>query len=171
MSQKLKVLYHGSSSIINGLLEPVFRQDSPNHVHTRASVFATDRPDVASLFMFPFKEHIASIGFEESVAFICIWGTPEEFVAKDKGGFLYTILSDNFEKVGKKYEWQSFVPVHPIEMKHFDSVIDGMISCGAKIYFVNDDKIMDQIRDSVGNRMPILEKLKPENKKRASCAL
>jgi len=163
MSPKPKVLYHGSSSKIDGLLQPILKQDSPDHVHTKASVFATDRKDVASLFMFPFKEHVASIGFEEDTAFICIWGAQEEFKTKDRGGYLCVLPTDTFEKVGKEYEWQSFESVKPLEVKKYDSVIDGMLSCGTKVYFINDEKMMDKIRDNVGNRMPILKQLDPHH--------
>ncbi|MBI4158158.1 MAG: hypothetical protein HY505_00855 [Candidatus Yanofskybacteria bacterium] len=158
---KPQKLYHGSSSEIKGSLQPVLKQDSPDHIHTRASVFATERIDIASLFMFPFKENIASIGFEEGTAFICVWGTPEEFKVKNRGGYLYTLPVDTFEKVGKEYEWQSFESINPLEVKKYDSVIDGILSCGAKVYFINDEKIMDKIRDNVGHRMPILQGLKP----------
>ena len=161
MFQKLEVLYHGSSTRIEGPLQPILKQDSPDHIHTKASVFATDRKDVASLFMFPFKEHIASIGFEDDTAFICIWGTPEEFKAKDKGGYLYTLPVDTFEKVGKEYEWQSFESVKPVKVEKHDSVINGMLACGAKVYFINDEETMNRIRDNVGNRMPILKQLDP----------
>jgi len=160
-SQKPQVLYHGSFCRIDGSLEPILKQDSSDHIHTRASVFATDRKDVASLFMFPFKEHIASIGFEDGTAFICVWGTSEGFSPKDKGGYLYTLPSNTFEKVGKEYEWQSFESVKPLEVKKYDSVIDGMFSCGAKIYFIDNEETMNKIRNNVGNRIPILQKLEP----------
>lgn len=167
MFQKPKVLYHGSSGHIDGLLQPILKQDSPDHVHTRASVFATDRADIASLFMFPFKEHIASIGFEKNIAYICIWGTSEEFTPKDKGGYLYILPIDTFEKVGKNYEWQSFEPVKSVEVRHFKSVIEGMISCGVKVYFINDDRVFDKIRDNKNKRMPVLQNLDPYKPKTA----
>lgn len=162
---KPQKLYHGSFHEIDGPLQPIFIQDSPDHIHTRAAVFATDRADVASLFMFPFKEHIASIGFEQGIAYICIWGTSEEFVSKDKGGYLYILSGDTFEKVGKEYEWQSFEAVLPVEVRRYKSVIQGMIQCGVQVYFINDESIFDQIRDNKDHRMPIIKKLKSENLK------
>ncbi|MDP3792590.1 MAG: hypothetical protein Q8Q89_02570 [bacterium] len=163
MFQKPKILYHGSSQKVDGSLQPILKQDSPDHVHTRASVFATERINTAALFMFLFKDHIASIGLEQGIAYICIWGTAEEFAPHDKGGYIYILPSDSFEKIGKEYEWQSFEPVQPIEVKKFKSVIDGMIECGVQVYFINDDKIFDQIRDNKDDRISILKKLKSEN--------
>lgn len=154
-------LYHGSFQSVDGPLKPILKQDSPDHIHTRASVFATDRADIASLFMFPFNEHIASIGFEQSMTYICIWGTPEEFITKDKGGYLYILPIDTFEKVGKEYEWQSFEAILPIEVRRYKSVIQGMIQCGAQVYFINNESVFDQIRDNKDHRMTILKDLKP----------
>ena len=163
MFQKPKFLYHGSPYKIEGLLRPVLKQDSSDHIHSQPSIFATERVDIASLFMFPI-DTLASIGFEHDIAFICIWGTREEFRPKDNGGYLYTLSADTFKKIGKNYEWQSFESVKPLEIKKYDSVIEGIISCGAKVYFVNDNDIFDRIRDNKNNRMPILKNLKNENK-------
>ena len=153
-------LYHGSSRLIEGPLHPVLEHKTLNHVHDRPAVFATARMDIASLFMFPL-DTLASIGFEEDIAYICIWGTPEDFAIKDHGGFLYILPPESFEKVGKEYEWQSFSDVQPVEVKKFESVIDGMIQCGVHVYFINDDDIFDQIRDNKNHRTPILKNLNP----------
>jgi len=159
---KPKILYHGSEYFIGDSLTPVFEKRTLDHVHRRPAVFATERKDIAALFMFPL-DILASIGFEGDVAYICIWGTAEEFISKDKGGYLYTLPSDTFNKFGKEYEWQSFESVKPLEVKRYDSVTEGMLSCGAKVYFINDEEIMDKIRDNVGNRIPILKGLKPSD--------
>lgn len=158
---KPSFLFHGSSRLIEGFLQPVLEHKTFDHIHGRPAVFATARIDIASLFMFPL-DVLASIGFEEDVAYICIWGTSEEFSLKDKGGFLYVLPADKFEKVGKEYEWQSFEAVQPLEVKKFESVIDGMIQCGAHVYFINDNDVFDQIRDNKESRMPILKKLRSE---------
>lgn len=162
MSQKLLRLYHGSERLIEGSLQPKIEKKTLDHVHTKPAIFATERIDIASLFMFP-MDILASIGFEENIAYICIWGTAEEFKNKDNGGFIYILSSDSFEKVGKEYEWQSFSAVEPVEVKSFRSVIRGMIECGARVYFINDDNVFDQIHDSKDDRMPILRKLRSEN--------
>lgn len=164
MNKKPAVLYHGSDHNIEGPLIPVMEKATLDHVHAQAAVFATARMDIASLFMFPL-DILASIGFEENIAYICIWGTPEEFVPKDKGGFLYVLPATNFKKMGKEYEWQSFEAVQPLEVKRFNSIIEGMMQCGASVYFINDNNIFDQIRDNKDHRMPTLKKLKSENEK------
>ncbi|MEX1064020.1 MAG: hypothetical protein WD898_00515 [Candidatus Paceibacterota bacterium] len=157
-------LYHGSGQKIVENLQPTMEKSTLDHTHTRPAVFATERKDVASLFMFPL-DTLASIGFENGLAYICIWGTREEFKPHDKGGYLYTLLMDSFEKVGKEYEWQSFEKVKPKKVEYFKSVIDGMIECGACVYFINDEEVFDQIRDNKENRIPILRQLIPENQK------
>jgi hypothetical protein len=159
-------LYHGSSHKIEGALQPVLRSGSSDYIHTKPAVFATARKDIASLFMFPFEGSIASISFENDIAYICTWGTPEEFAPKDHGGFLYILPATKFEKVGKEYEWQAFEPIAPIAIKEFSSAITGMIECGAQVYFINDEKIFDRIVADKDHRTPILAKLIPENQKR-----
>lgn len=156
-------LYHGSAREIKGSLEPVLMQGS-DYLHTRAAVFATARKDLASLFMFPF-DHIASIGFEQDVAYICIWGTLADFLPRDKGGYLYVLNPEGFEKIGKDYEWQSFNAVKPEEVVRFDSVINGMMECGAQVYFINDDAIFDEVYKNKDCRAPILSSLISENQK------
>lgn len=164
MGNKAEHLYHGSSYRIDGSLKPVLKHGTLDHIHTKPAVFATERIDVAALFMFP-MDVLASIGFEEDIAYICIWGTPEESAVKDKGGFIYILPSISFEKIGKNYEWQSFEPVQPIEVKKFKSTIDGMIECGAQVYFINDNEIFNGIVADKNNRAPILRELVSENQK------
>jgi len=162
--EKPLYLYHGSSHKITGPLQPVLRQDSPEHIHTKPAVFATARADIAALFMFPLTT-LASVGFEQDTAYICIWGKPEEFAAKDSGGFLYVLPGENFEKIGKEYEWQSFQEVTPLEIRQFKSVVNGMIELGVQVYFIDDNPTFDKIVTNKNNRAPILKTLISENQK------
>ena len=164
MANKPEKLYHGSPHRIDRPLKPALIQNSPEHVHDRPAVFGTERAAVAALFMFP-SDTLASIGFEQDISYICIWGTAEEFAIKDKGGYLYTLPTETFEKVGKEYEWQSFTAVEPIEIKSYDSVIDGMMQNGVQVYFVNNNAIFDQIVNNKSHRSPILKTLTSENQK------
>ena len=149
MTQKPQKLYHGTSRRISGS-------------GAKAALFATERIDQAALFMFPF-DHLASIGFEEDIAYICIWGTPEDFEEKDLGGFIYVLPGDTFEKVGKDYEYQSFEAVEPESVKVFESVIAGMMACGVQVYFIDDEALFDQIVADKKNRAPLLKSLVSEN--------
>ena len=160
--EKPEKLYHGGSNKIEGALNPVLKQGLPDHIHEKPSVFATARIDVAALFMFP-PDALASIGFEQDIAYICIWGMPEDFIKKDNGGFIYVLPNGTFEQIGKEYEWQSFVPVLPVEVQEFNSVIQGTMDCGAQVYFINDDALFDKIKADVNNRTPILRELVSEN--------
>ena len=158
-------LYHGSAKIIEGPLRPVLLQDSADRVHVKPVVFGTERIDVASLFMFPMKP-VSSIGFENDIAYICIWGTLEEFRAYNEEGYIYVLPKDTFEKIGKEYEWQSFQEVNPVEIKNFTSVVDGAMECGAQVYFVNEEGVFDRIVEDKNNRATILKDLVSENQKR-----
>jgi hypothetical protein len=164
MAIKPEKLYHGSSRRIEGPLEPVLLHGTSDHIHERPAVFATERADVAGLFMFQ-AETLASVGFEQNIAYICIWGTAEEFAPKDKLGFLYVLPSATFEKIGKEYEWQSFDPVAPLEIKEFHKTIEGMIELEIQVYFINDDAVFDKIVADKDNRAPILKELLSENQK------
>ena len=164
MAIKPEKLYHGSSFRIEGLLKPVLQRATEDHIHQQPSVFGTERADVAGLFMFP-PDILTSIGFEQDIAYICIWGTLEEFIPKNTSGFLYTLSSATFEKVGKEYEWQSFEPATPIEVKEFPQSIAGMMSLGIQVYFINDDILFDKIVADKNNRTPILKSLISENQK------
>lgn len=159
------ILYHGSAKRVDGPLTPILRHGSEDHVHERAAVFATERADIASLFMIP-SDALSSIGFERDIAYICIWGTAKGFAKRDRGGYLYALPGASFEKIGKAYEWQSFSPVVPSETWHFSSIIDGMIESDAQVYFINDDPTFDAIVRDKDNRAPILDKLTSENRHR-----
>lgn len=157
-------LYHGSSHEIKGELRPTLKHDIADHIHDKPAVFATERIDVASLFMFP-EDILASVGFEQDIAYICIWGKSEEFKIRDKGGYIYVFSNDKFQQVGKDYEWQSFTPVTPKEIKKYSLVIEGIIDCFGQVYFVDDDNIMDKIVANKGDRGSILKDLLSENEK------
>src|SRR6266481_438348 len=160
--QKPEKLYHGSSRKISDALKPVLRGSTADHVHSTPAVFATARKDIAAVFMFPLTT-LASVGFEQDIAYICIWGSMEEFKPKDQGGFMYILPSANFEKVGKEYEWQAFHEVMPVEVQEFKSVVDGMMECGAQVYFINDEALFDRIVSEKDRRAPILRQLISEN--------
>ncbi len=162
--EKPNKLYHGSSLKIEGPLKPILQHTTLDHVHAKPAVFGTERADIATLFMFS-ASTLSSIGYEQNIAYICIWGTPDEFKAKDKGGFLYTLPSKTFEKVGKEYEWQSFTEVAPEKAEEFHFVIDGMMEKDVQVYFINDESIFDKIVEDKNNRAPILKNLISENQK------
>jgi hypothetical protein len=158
-------LYHGSSYEINGPLKPVLEHKTLDHIHKKAAVFATERFDIAALFMLP-MEMLASQGFEQDIPYICIWGTGTDFAKRKMKGFVYVLPSAKFKRIGKDYEWQSFENVSPIKTMHFDSAIEGMMKCGVQVYFINDDEIFDMIFANKENRSSILKGLVSENQRR-----
>jgi len=157
-------LYHGSSMKIEGTLKPVLRKATEDHVHEQAAVFATERLDIASLFMIP-SWALSSIGVEQDIAYICIWGTREAFAPMDPGGYVHVLSRDGFKKVGKDYEWQSTAHVAPMATKRFASIIDGMMECGAQVYFIDHDPIFDRIVADKHHRTPVLIEETSENMK------
>lgn len=153
-------VYHGSTRKIDGPLQPVLLKSSEDHLHDRPAVFATDDIATASLFLMP-HDALFSIGREQGISYVCIWGTPEEFQKKDRGGYLYVLPSDTFEKRGKAYEWQSDVAVAPREVRHFATALDAFRRNGVRVYFINDDDLFDRIRDNKDTRLQILKEVTP----------
>jgi hypothetical protein len=160
MDAKPEFLYHGSSRKIEGALEPVLVKSSEDHLHDLPAVFATDDIAAASLFLMP-SDALFSIGREQDISYVCIWGTPEEFAEKDRGGYLYLLPSETFMKRGKDYEWQSDVAVMPSEIRHYDSSLEGMSQNGVRVYFITDDALFDRIQAKKEPRLEILKDVKP----------
>lgn len=167
MTNKPTNLYHGSTRKLDGPLEPILVQGNEDYQHAKPAVFATARKNLAALFMCP-KEALVSIGFEQDIAYICIWGTSEEFQKIDAPGYLYVLPPDTFQKIGKEYEWQSFESVTPKEILEFPSALTGMMECGVRVYFINDDSVFNQIVKQKDQRMPLLKNLISENAKKNS---
>jgi tryptophanyl-tRNA synthetase len=158
---KPATLYHGSTKKIEGPLKPILQKKTGDHTHTKSAVFATERKDIAALFMVPIDGVLASIGLEKDISYICIWGTSKEFALKDKGAYIYTLPSNTFEKIGKGYEWQSFTQVTPVNTEYFESVLTGLLVCGVRIYFINDEKIFDKIVANKNSRLTLLKDIEP----------
>ena len=157
-------LYHGSSNRIEGALTPILQHTTDDHVHTRSSLFATERKDLATLFMISPKA-LCSIGFEHDIAYMCLWGTSETSASQDQAGFLYTLPTITFEKIGKGYEWQSFESVVPSHVTEYPSALDGMMACGVQLYFIDDDATFDRTVEEKDNRAPLLRNRLSENQK------
>ena len=153
--KKPEKLYHGSNIKTEGALFPIMLHTTDDHRHVDAAVFATERKDIASLFMLS-PDILSSIGFEQDIAYICIWGTLKEYLAHDTKGYLYILPTESFRKVGKEYEWQSYDPVVPAEVITFSSVIQGMMECGAQVYFINNNDDFDYIVENKNNRSDLL---------------
>lgn len=134
MTQYPQKLYYGTNKRISGSL--------------KAPPVCTERIDLAALSMFP-VEHRACSGFYNDIATICIWGTPEAFDEKDLGGFIY--------------EYPSLEAVEPDTVKVFESVIDGMMTCGVQVYFIDDEDIFSEIVANEADRAALLKNLVSEN--------
>lgn len=148
---KPTTLYHGSTRHTTGSLQPTLAAAPESKVQKRV-VFGTDNVAAAALFMFP--DALCSFCFEGDDVFICIWGTQERF--KDRAGYLYTLPAKTFVKGPKAYEWVSEVSVRPLEVRSYSSVLYGMQVNGVEIYFVNDNKVFDEIQAAKSGRLAIL---------------
>ncbi len=92
-----KLLYHGSSTKINDSLKPILLKDKgSDYIHTKPSVFATERLDLAALFMLS-PSVLSSIGFEKNITYVCIWGKSDNPSLK-KSGFIYVLPGKTFQK-------------------------------------------------------------------------
>ncbi len=153
-------LYHGSPSKIDGALQPVHLPPDEDRIHPGPAVFATAHKGLASQFMLS-PDILSSFGYEQDIPFVCVWGTPEEALAKDTGGYLYELPSETFAKIGKEYEWISDVAVTPTHITHYPSALRGMHENGVRIYFITDDGLFDRIQRDKMHRLETLNEITP----------
>ncbi len=135
-----------------------------------AVIFSTPDKALASAFLVEgHGDHWMTIGFYEDIPVVVIKSNKEEFIKKDKGGFMYTVPSETFDfdlnKGMGEREWVSKVPVKPLSEKHFESALDAMIENGVQVYFV-DDNTFEAVNNSNNYGYDILIGLASENEMR-----
>jgi hypothetical protein len=92
----------------------------------------------------------------------------EEFIARDTGGTMYALPSDEFELNGDELgggEWASDKVVTPIERADYTSALEAMIENGVQGYFVDDETMVSMINTEDGG-VEILKNLQSENQRR-----
>ncbi len=164
--EKPKILYHGST---NGEIT----EFTPRLSHGTGSehgeqVYASPSLMVASVFMA--KEYIKqpwSSGFYGGAYCALITIPRDEFLQRDKGGYIYAIDSKSFStKEGRgldDQEYASSEPVTPETKVFYPSVLETMIELGVQVYFVNKDEY-ETLKDSTDDQKHLcLKKLRSEN--------
>lgn len=131
-------------------------------------VYASNDLATASMFMADVGKPW-STGDVNGILYAIIPLTKEEFIQRDKGGFIYklsgeTFTSDPQRGMGEK-EWASPVSVKPIEVRKIDSVLDAIVENGVQVYFVTDEQYGD-MQSSEEPKWKSLLKLRSENQVR-----
>lgn len=93
----------------------------------------------------------------------------KDFVARDRGGFIYqlpggTFSSDRSRGMGSR-EWASPVAVVPVSVSRVPSSLDAMIEHGVQVYFV-DPELYRQMLASERPNWTFLAELESENQRR-----
>jgi hypothetical protein len=162
--EKPKFLYHGSP---NGDIEEFTPRVSLGSGEKHgAQVYASDSLAVACMFTCK-PGRSWSAGTHNGETFAVLPMTREEFLEKDKGGYIYKFDSDTFSTeegrgMGNK-EWASSVAVKPVEIIRIESSLEAMIKSGVQVYFVNP-QVYDAALLARKNSWEIVKDMKPENK-------
>lgn len=169
--EKPPFLYHGSP---NGEIEEFVPRISPGTGDEFGPlVYAS--PDIETACMFMANPETSwSTGTINNIRYAIIPLSREEFLAKDKGGFIYKLASDTFssdlQRGMGETEWASAEPVKPIEVLKFESSLDEMIKHNVQVYFVTPE-LYDQMKVSSESKWKLLKGQQSENELRGENAL
>ncbi len=166
--EKPATLFIGTQ--IKGIKEFTPRRGSYRDRNEGPVIFSTPDRALASVFMM--KEHDDSwtrIGYFGDVLVIVICMDRDEYIKKDKGGFIYEVPSDTFDYnpnlgMGDK-EYTSREPVKPINETSYISSLNTMIDSDVQVYFV-DKKTFKDILDAEDHGKEIVSDLTSENSRR-----
>lgn len=164
--EKPEFVYHGSPRADIGEFVPRVSMGSGEEYGPQ--VYASNDLATASMFMADVGKSW-STGEVNGVLYAIIPLPREEFIERDKGGFLYKLSGETFSSdpkrgMGEK-EWASSVPVKPIEVKKIESALDAMIESGVQVYFVTDEQYKE-MQSSEKRNWEFLKELRSENEER-----
>lgn len=138
--EKPAFVYHASEQ--QGVEEFEPRSESVRDPNEGPVVFATPDRAYALQFLVPGDNRDSKRGYYNGIPTIVIRGSLDDFVQRDKGGYLYQLPSETFDfdptKPMGNREWTSRASVKPIQSEHCPSTIDALIEAGVQVYFVND---------------------------------
>ena len=164
---KPKVLYHASPNRNLQTIEP--RRESVRDKDEGPVVFATHDEACATLFLvntsdsWTFKGRINGIHHH-------IISDRKRFEEMDKGGSIYEVPSDDFERKinhgWQSLEWTSTKPVNPIRKTDYSSGLDAMIDKGVQVYFVDKETFDQRLKNRGRRNFDFLKTLISENQKR-----
>jgi hypothetical protein len=166
LPEKPEFLYHGSPKGDIKVFTP--RVSLGTGEKYGAQVYASPDKAVASIFLADIGKSW-SAGERNGVLYALIPLSREEFLERDKGGYLYKLPSETFSAdqergLGEK-EWASSEPVEPAEKIKIDSALDEMINNGVQVYFVTDEQY-EQIQSSNEPNLDLLKTVESENQRR-----
>jgi hypothetical protein len=164
---KPKILYHASPNRDLQVIET--RQESVRDKNEGPVVFATHDEACASLFLvnsndsWTFKGRINGVHYH-------IISDRKRFEELDKGGSIYEVPSDSFERKindesWQSLEWTSTKPVNPIRKTDYSSGLEAMIDKGVLVYFV-DKEMFEELTKNHRINSNLLKTLVSENQTR-----
>jgi hypothetical protein len=133
-----------------------------------AKVYATPDKALSSIFLCNIQKPWAAGVYGDGVLVAKIPYSREEFIARDTGGTMYTLPSDDFELNDNELgggEWSSEQPVAPVERVEYVSALEAMIENGVQVYFIDDELMANMINAEDGG-VKILKNLQSENQRR-----
>lgn len=160
------VLYHASENKNIEIFEP--KAETVRDPEEGPVIFATPDKILASIFIVPTNDSWAQSGLFNGIHyFVC--SDREKFKKLDKGGAIYTLLSDTFEynpsKGLREKEWVSKLSVKPIDKEEFKSGLEAMLNFGVQVFFV-DKETFKVIEEADDHGLKILSDLRSVNQER-----
>ena len=159
------VLYHASQNRQIEIFEP--KAQSVRDPQEGPVVFATPHKEVAICFMTPYEFQHGS--FNRGESWFMVIPNREGYLAKDKGGAIYSLPPDTFktdpQKGLKENEWTSKTSVKPLGKEKYGSTLQAMLDYGIQVYFV-DEQTYKEIESSDDHGFKVISSLKSENQKR-----
>ncbi len=165
--ERPKFVFHGSPK--GDIEEFIPRISMGSGEQYGPQVYASNDLVTASMFMADVGKAWSSGEASNGVMYAIIPVLKEEFLPRDKGGFIYklpgeTFSTDSHRGMGEK-EWASRVSVKPVEVKKIDSALEAMIESGVQVYFVTDEQYKEML--SLGRpKWEYLTNLSSENEAR-----
>ncbi|MBP6856247.1 MAG: hypothetical protein KBC42_02110 [Candidatus Pacebacteria bacterium] len=143
--EKPPMLYHGSSNKNIEEFEP--RPTTFNHSIKDNFIVATPYYKKALPYLFDGeingeRKSWNSGVFGDGEIFAVIPVSEEDFRRNDKGGAIYKMSPEFFDSSEdrKEYEWFSTVPVKPLEVEIFESILETWKDEGINAYFLTEEQ-------------------------------
>ncbi len=164
-----KIVYHGSP--VGGLREIRPDNQRVRDPYEGPVVFASEEMAMAAMFLGPRPDDRWSLrGCFDNTYYMLI-ADEERFRREDRGGHLYEIPVDHFERDvsrGLETEWICRRAVRPVACHSYNSALDAMLVHQVNVYFI-DHRFLRKFRHAIFfhpfHARELLAGLVPENKK------
>lgn len=152
---KPKLLYHATNKNDLGIIKP-FSMSAPKEFSHGPVVFATQTVQMATKFLVPWTDSWVN-GSRFGDTHYLIVSDEKRFKESDKGGTVYALPPDTFEKLNEN-EWFSKKQVKPVDKKYFPSALKAMEKHNVKVLFV-DEKTFQSIKQAKDHGEKIIKSL------------